>query len=75
LKFTLQIKLANYQFPLQTRFASQFLPQTKLAKFPNFHFKCSFANQNPLQIKLAKSPYMNLRGMRRRRRRRSTGST
>jgi hypothetical protein len=71
LKFTLQIKLANYQFPLQTKLANQFLPQTKLAKFSNFHFKSSFANQNPLQIKLAKSPYMNLRG----RRRRSTGST
>jgi hypothetical protein len=61
LKFTLQIKLAYYQFPLQT----------KLAKFSNFHFKSRFANQNPLQIKLAKSPYMNLK----RRRRRSTGST
>lgn len=53
-------KLANYQFPLQT----------KLANFSNFHFNSSFANQNPLQIKLAKSPSTNLR-----RRRRSTGST
>ncbi len=75
LKFTLQMKLANYQFPLQTKLANRFLPQTKLAKISNFHFKSSFANQNPLQIKLAKSPSMNLRRRRRRRRRRSTGST
>lgn len=56
LMFTLQIKLANYQFPLQTKLANWILPQTKLAKFSNFHFKSSFANQNPLQIKLCKIP-------------------